>query len=59
MPLPEGSGVAISVSYFGPLRATPRGNTYLLMLTDRFRRWADMFPPLPLSLPRRVQPISW
>ena len=44
MPLPEGPGVAISVDYFGPLPVTPRGNTYILLITDRFSRLADMFP---------------
>ena len=44
MPLPEGPGVAISVDYFGPLPVTPRGNTYILLITDRFSRRADMFP---------------
>ena len=44
MPLPEGPGVAISVDYFGPLPVTPRGNTYILPITDRFSRRADMFP---------------
>ena len=44
MPLPEGPGVAISVDYFGPLPVTSRGNTYILLITDRFSRRADMFP---------------
>ena len=44
MPLPEGSRVAVSFDYFGPLPVTPRGNTYILLFTDRFRRRADMFP---------------
>ena len=44
MPLPEGPGVAVSVEYFGPLPVTPRGNTYMLLFTDRFSRRADMFP---------------
>ena len=43
MPLPEGPGVAISVDYFGPLPVTPRGNTYILLITDRFSRRADRF----------------
>ena len=30
--------------YFGPLPVTPRGNTYILLITDRFSRRADMFP---------------
>ena len=44
MPLPEGPGVAIRVDYFGPLPVTPRGNTYILLITDRFSRRADVFP---------------
>ena len=44
MPLPEGPGSAASVDYFGPLPATPRGNTYILLFTDRFSRRADKFP---------------
>ena len=44
LPLPEGPGVAVSVDYFGPLPVTSRGNTYILLLTDRFNHWADMFP---------------
>ena len=44
MPLPEDPGVAVSVDYFGPLPVTPRGNTYILLFTDRFSRRADMFP---------------
>ena len=44
IPLPEGPGTAISVDYFGPLSVTSRGNTYILLITDRFSRRADMFP---------------
>ena len=44
MPLPEGPEVAVSVDYFGPLPVTPGSNIYILLLTDRFSRWADMFP---------------
>ena len=43
MPRPEGSGIAVSVYYFGPLPVTPRGNTYILLFTDRFSRRADMY----------------
>ena len=43
MLLPEGPGVAIRVDYFGPLPVTPRGNTYILRITDRVGRRADMF----------------
>ena len=38
--LPEGPGGAVSVDY-GPLPVTPRGNTYILLFTDRFSRRAD------------------
>ena len=43
MPLPGSPGVAISVHYFGPLPVTPRGNTYILLITDHFSRRVDMF----------------
>ncbi len=42
--LPSGRGVAVSVDYFGPpLPVTARGNTYILLFTDRFSRRADMY----------------
>ena len=44
MPLAEGPGTAIRVDYFGPPPVTPRGNTYILLITDRFSRRADIFP---------------
>ena len=44
MSFPEGPGVTVSVDYFAPLPVTPRGNTYILPITDRSSRWADMFP---------------
>ena len=44
MPVPQGQGVAISVDYCGNLRVRPRGNTYILLITDRFSRRADVFP---------------
>ena len=43
MPLPEGPGAAVSVGYFRPLAVTPRGNTYILLFTDRFSPRADIF----------------
>ena len=43
MPLPEGRGVAVSVNYFAPLLATPRGNTYILLFINRFSHRADIF----------------
>ena len=44
MPLPKGPGVAVSVDYFGLLPVTPGSNIYILLLTDRFSSWTDMFP---------------
>ena len=43
IPLPNSPGVAVSVGYFGPLPITARGNSYILLFTDRFSRRADMF----------------
>ena len=43
MPLPEGPGIAVSVDYFGPPPVMPRGNTYILIFTDRYSRRADMY----------------
>ena len=43
MPLPESLGIAVSVDCFCPLPVTPRGNTYILLFTDRFNRRVDMF----------------
>ena len=43
MLLPEGPGIAVSVDYVGPLPVTRRGNTYILLFTDRFSRRADMY----------------
>ena len=43
IPLPNSPGVAVSVNYFGPLPITARGNSYILLFTDRFSRRADMF----------------
>ncbi|CAB1110991.1 unnamed protein product [Ectocarpus sp. CCAP 1310/34] len=43
LPLPSGPGVSVSVDHFGPLPLTPRGNTYILLFTDRFSRHADMY----------------
>ena len=44
MPLPEDPGIAGSVDYYGPLPVTQRGNTYILVFTDRFSRQTDMHP---------------
>ena len=35
--------MAHSVDYFRPLPVTPRGNTYILLFTDRFSHRADMY----------------
>ena len=43
LPLPSGPGIAISVDYFGPLPVTPKGNSYILLFTDRFSRCAEMY----------------
>ena len=43
IPLPNSPGVAVSVDYFAPVPTTVRGNSYILLFTDRFRRRADMF----------------
>ena len=40
--LPEGTGITVSVDYFGPRPVTPRRNIYILLFTDRFSRRADM-----------------
>lgn len=37
MPVPEGLGIAIRVDYYGPLPVTLRGNSYILVVTDRFK----------------------
>ena len=49
MPLPEGRDITISVDYFDPLPVTPRGNTYILLITDRFSRRADVFAVTPAA----------
>ena len=59
MPLPEGPGVAVSVDYFGPLPVTPRGNTYILLFTDRFSRRADMSPVAGAEFTPEGTAISW
>ena len=43
IPLPNSPGVAVSADYCGPLPKTARGNSYILLFTDRFSRRADMF----------------
>lgn len=43
MPLPQGPGVVVGVDFFGPLPVTAKGNSYILLFTNRFSRRADMF----------------
>ena len=43
IPLPNSPGISVSVGYFGPLPTTARGNSYILLFTDRFSRRTDMF----------------
>ena len=43
MPLPEESQIAARIDGFATLPVTPRGNTYMLIFTDRFRRRGDMY----------------
>lgn len=43
LPLPSGSGIAVCIYYFGPLPFTPRGNTHILLLTDRFSSCTNMY----------------
>ena len=43
IPLPEGPGIAVSVNYFDPLPVAPRGNTYILLFTDRVSGRSDMY----------------
>ena len=54
MPLREGPVIAVSVDYFGPLPVTPQGNTYILLFTDHFSRWADTFPVTAAELTPEV-----
>ena len=51
IPLPNSPGVAVSVDYFGPLPITARGNSYILLFTDRFCRHADMFAVTTAEFP--------
>ena len=41
--LARGPDIAVSIDYFGPIQVTPRGNTYILLFTDRFSRRGDMY----------------
>ena len=43
MPLPEGPGIDVSVDYFVYCSVKPRYSTYILLITDRLSRRADMF----------------
>ncbi|CAF4556130.1 unnamed protein product, partial [Rotaria magnacalcarata] len=39
IPPPEGPFQLIGIDYCGPFKPTPRGNQYVLCLTDYFTRW--------------------
>ena len=43
LPPPNSPGITAIVDYFGPLHLTPRGNSYILLFTDRFSPRADMY----------------
>ena len=43
LPLLSSPGIAISVDYFGPLPVAPKGNSYILLFTDRLTRRTDMY----------------
>ncbi|CAF1410576.1 unnamed protein product, partial [Rotaria magnacalcarata] len=36
---PEGPFQLIGIDYCGPFKRTPRGNKYVLCITDYFTRW--------------------
>ena len=42
IPLPNSPAISVSVDYFGPWPTTTRGNSYILLFTDRFGPRADM-----------------
>ncbi|CAF4957616.1 unnamed protein product [Rotaria sp. Silwood1] len=39
IPVPEGPFQLIGIDYCGPFKKTPRGNLYVLCITDYFTRW--------------------
>ena len=39
IPPPEGPFQLVGIDYCGPLKQTPRGNQYVLCITDYFTRW--------------------
>ena len=41
--LPKSPGISVNVDYFGPLQIAGRGNSYILLFTDRFSRRVGMF----------------
>ena len=43
LPLPSDPGVAVTVHYFSPIPVKPRGDSSILLFTDRFNRRADMY----------------
>ena len=59
MPLPEGPGVAVSVDYFGLFRSHHEATPTSCCSPIASVVGPTCSPSLPLSSPRRVQPISW
>ena len=51
IPLSTGPGISVSIDYFGPLPITARGNSYILLFTDRFSRRADIFAVTAAEFP--------
>ncbi|CAB1116000.1 unnamed protein product [Ectocarpus sp. CCAP 1310/34] len=43
MPLPQRPGTVVGVDFLGSLSVTAKGNSYILLFTDRFSRKAHMF----------------
>ena len=44
IPPPEGPFLIIGIDYCGPLKSTPRGNKYVLIITDYFSRHVTAIP---------------
>ena len=57
IPLVEGPGIAVSVDYVGHLPVTPRGNTHILLVTDRFSHRATFTWSLQPNVQSRVRLI--
>ena len=51
------SGDLVATYYIGPLPVTPRGNRYILVLTDDFSKYDEILA-VPTRLQRHVQQES-